>query len=157
MNLDEMMNRFRLASREVFNHYFRVPDPYDNNGWLFEERFSEVQVVLFQKLVAEAASLSCVRYGCLQPEILVELRAEQTPIMINREIDSGYWDNPIKEITKDARLLFISFFDWDQLDYRDNRYVRLQIDSWPLHPETAGSHALIESHYVSFAKATSAG
>ncbi len=154
INIDEMMNRFRLASREVFNHFFRVSDPYNNNGWLFEERFSGVQSVLFQKLVTEPASLSQVDYGNLQFEILVELRSyEPAPIMINREIDSGYWDHPIKEVTKDARLLFVSFFDWDQLDYRDNRYVRLQIDGWPSHHETSGKHALIESRYVRFTKA----
>lgn len=148
-----MMNQFRLASRELFNHYFRIPDPYDNNGWLLEERFSHVQRILFQKLVTEPASLSDTEYGDLQPEILVELRcSESTRIMINREIRSGYWDYPIEKITQDARLLFISFFDWDQLDYRDNRYVRLQIDTWPSHPETSGKHALIESQYVRFTK-----
>ena len=153
MNIDEMMNRFRLASREVFNHFFRVSDPYNNDGWSFEERFSEVQAVLFKKLVTEPASLSDKGYGYLQPEILVELRSESAPIMLNREVDSGYWDHPIKEVTKDARLLFISFFDWDQLDYRDNRYVRVQMDRWSSHPETVGKHALIESQYVRFVKA----
>ena len=154
IDVDEMMNRFRLASREVFNHFFRVPDAYDNDGWLSEERFSHVQIILFQKLVTEPASLSNVRYGDLQPEILVELRGgDSAPVMINREVDSGYWDYPLKVVTKDARLLFVNFFDWDQLDYRDNRYVRLQIDHWPSHPEAAGKHALIESHYVRFTKA----
>lgn len=153
INVDEMMNQFRLASRELFNHFFRIPDAYNNNGWLLEERFSDVQNILFQKLVTEPASLSDTTYGNLQPEILVELRSsESAPIMVNREVESGYWDYPIKEITKDARLLFVSFFDWDQLDYRDNRYVRLQIDSWPSHPEASGKQALIESQYVRFAK-----
>lgn len=152
-NIDEMMNQFRLASRELFNHFFRVPDPYVNDGWLLEDRFSGVQCILFQKLVTEPASLLDATYGTLQPEIQIELRSgESAPIMINREINSGYWDYPIKEVTKDARLLFVSFFDWDQLDYRDNRYVRLQIDDWPSHPETCGKQALIESRHVRFSK-----
>jgi hypothetical protein len=153
INIDEMMNQFRLASREVFNHFFRVSDPYNNDGWSLEERFSAVQAVLFKKLVTEPASLSDKEYGYLQPDILAELRgSESAPIMINREVDSGSWDYPIKEVTKDVRFLFISFFDWDQLDYRDNRYVRVQIDHWPSHPETVGKHALIESQYVRFIK-----
>lgn len=153
INIDEMMNQFRLASREVFNHFFLVSDPYNNDGWSLEERFSAVQAVLFKKLVTEPASLSDKEYGHLQPDILVELRgSESAPIMINREVDSGSWDYPIKEVTKDVRLLFISFFDWDQLDYRDNRYVRVQIDHWPSYPETIGKHALIESQYVRFIK-----
>ena len=28
MSLDEMMNEFRLAGRELFNQYFRVSNPY---------------------------------------------------------------------------------------------------------------------------------
>jgi hypothetical protein len=154
INIDEMMNQFRLASREVFNQFFRVPDPYDNDGWLLEERFSEVQAVLFQKLVTQPASLSDTRYGDLQRDLLIELRhTDMVPAMVNREVDSGYWDYPLKEVNKEARLLFVRFFDWDQLDYRDNRYVRVQIDQWPSHPEAVGKHALIESHCVRFVRA----
>lgn len=151
--VDELMSRFRLASREVFNQFFRIPDPYDNNGWLFEERFSEVEAVLFRKLVTEQASLSETKYGCPQTEILVELRGgESCPILINRVIDSGYWDHPVLKVTKDARLMFVKFFDWDQLDYRDNGYVRVQIVRWPSVPGAVGKHALIECHYVRFVK-----
>ena len=151
MSLDEMMNQFRLASREMFNHYFRVLQPYENDGWMLEERFGEVEELLFQKLVAEPASIKPVTYGHIQSDIGVELRSgEFAPIMLNREIDSGYWDSPLEEITKDAKLFFLSFFDWDNLDYHDNRYVRVQVGDWPSHPEAIGKHALIESQYVKF-------
>lgn len=53
------------------------------------------------------------------------MRSDFAPIMFNREIQSGYWDHPLKEVTNDAKLVFVSFFDWDDLDYRDNRYVRV--------------------------------
>jgi len=153
MNIDEMMNQFRIASREIFNHYFHVPDSYNKDGWLFEERFSEIQNILFQKLVIEPASLLNIKYGLPQSGILVELRnGESAPIMLNRDVDSGYWDYPLKEVTKDARLFFVSFFDWDQLDYRDNHYVRIQIEGWPSQPKTIGKHALIESRHVRFVK-----
>lgn len=153
--IDEMMNHFRLASREVFNHFFRVSDPYNNDGsWILYERFSAVQTILFHKLVTEPASLADTKYGYLQRDIVVELRnGGSAPVMINRDIDSGYWDYPTKEVAKDVRLCFVSFFDWDQLDYRDNHYVRVQIDHWPSHPEAVGKHALIESQYVRFIKA----
>jgi len=152
IDIDKMMTQFRLASRELFNNFFRVADPYDNDGWLFEGRFSEVQAVLFQKLVTEPASLPNVRYGSLQTGIVVKLRnSEMVPIMLNRELKSGYWDYPLKEVTKEAELSFVSFFDWDQLDCRDNRYVLVQVQRWPSHPETIGKQALIESHYVRFA------
>ena len=154
VSIDEMMNQFRIASRELFNHFFRVVDPYNNDGWLFERRFSEVQATLFQKLVTEPASLSYTKYGDRQPEMFVELRqSESAPIMVNREIDSGYWDFPIKEITQEVQLCFVSFFDWDRLEYRDNRYVRVQIHRWPSRPEVVGKHCLIESQHVRFVKA----
>ena len=138
----------------MFNHFFRVSDPYNNDGWLFEERFFVVQTVLFQKLVTEPAAISDTKYGCCQHDILVELSCgDLAPIMLNREIDSGYWDFPIDKVTKNARLLFVSFFDWDQLGFRDHRYVRVQVDRWPSHVEAVGKHALIESQYVRFVKA----
>ena len=153
IGIDERMKQFRLASRELFNHYFCVPEPYDNDGWILEERFSDVQVLLFEKLVLEPEDLPAIAYGSVQNKLLVELtNSESAPIMINRDIDSGYWDYPIKEFTKDTRLLFISFFDWDQLNYRDNRYVRVQIDRCVTHPDIVGKHALVESQYVRFVK-----
>jgi hypothetical protein len=151
MVLDDLMSRFRYASRELFNHHFRVPDPYNNDGWLLEGRFSQVEAVLFEQLVAAPAALPSVTWGTHQPAIHVGLRhGDFAPIMVNRETDSGYWDFPIKEVTRDAQLSFVRFFDWDLLAVRDNQYVRVVIDAWPQHPEGAGKHALIEAQYVVF-------
>ena len=154
IDIDGMMDRFRLASRELFNHYFRDPGLYDGDGWALAERFSAVQDVLFQKLVVEPASLSTVSYGDPQPDILVALRPgiESAPALINRETKSGYWDHPVREIAQGSKLLFISFFDWNQLDYRDNQYVRVQIEHLPSHPETGGKQALIDRRHVVFSK-----
>lgn len=154
MKLDALLNRFRIASRELFNHFFRVDDPYNKeDAWNLEESYGEVEGLLFQKLVIEPADLSIIPYGKLHPNILVQLRhSDFCPVMLNREIDCGYWDFPLEEITREAQLSFISFFDWDQLDYRDHRYVRVQITQWPSQPNAVGKHALIETQYVCFAK-----
>ena len=117
-------------------------------------RFSHVEEVLFEKLVCEPARLTHAPYGSLQSEILVELNSDVCPIMLNREVNLGYWDFPIREVTRDARLLFFRFFDW-VLAYRDNRYVLVQIDSWPSHPEAVGKQALVEAQYVHFVHAAS--
>jgi hypothetical protein len=72
--------------------------------------------VLFDQLVAAPGSLPFGAYGTHQPNILVLLRGlDFAPIMINREVDTEYWDHPIVEITKDAQLSFVRFFDWDVL------------------------------------------
>ncbi|MBC5786381.1 hypothetical protein H8N03_25815 [Ramlibacter sp. USB13] len=155
MNLHDHMHRFRLASRELFNQFFRLDDPYpDNRGWVLEERYREVENLLFQKLVIEPTGLDGVEYGTLNHGIRVALRnGEFAPIMLNREIDSGYWDYPLEEVTREAKLGFISFFDWDQLDYRDHRYVRVQVLEWAAQPAVVGKHGFIETHYARFHEA----
>jgi hypothetical protein len=167
MSLNEAMNRFRMASRELFNHYFSIPEvvtatsgPMDqpepaNDGlldlaWDLKERFSEVEELLYDKMVGEQAGIAPGNYGHPQPEIVVELNSAFCPVMLNRELDSGYWDFPIEEITSDARLSFLRFFDWNVLANRDNQYVLVRVDAWLSHPETAGKRALIEARHVHF-------
>jgi len=153
MTIDDSISQFRLASRELFNTYFRIADPYNDDGWALAERFSEVESALFDQLVAAVVSTSFGSYGTHQPNIQVILRGvEFAPIMINREVDTGYWDHPIVEITKDAQLSFVRFFDWDVLAVRDYQYVRVRIDAWSAYPEVMGKHALIEARLVAFDK-----
>ena len=104
MDLDARMNQFRVASRELFNQFFRADDPYNNDqAWPMEERYSEVQELLFQKLVLEPAGLPPIAYGLLNSSVVVALRhGDFAPIMLNREVDSGYWDHPLREVTRDA-------------------------------------------------------
>jgi len=154
MTLDDSVNAFRLASRELFNGYFKVADPYENGGWLLEERFSAVEEVLFEQLVSEPHSLPEGRYGSGQVAVAVELKSsDRAPIMVNRSQDSGYWDHPLVQVTKDVKLSFLRFFDWDQVGTKDNQYVRVVIVDWPTHPEVAGFHALIEAQYVVYRSA----
>lgn len=154
LHLDDSMNCFRVASRELFNQFFRIADPHNNDAWLLEERFSQVEAELFEQLVAAAHSMKSERYGAHQPGIRVALRhGEFAPIMINREVDTGYWDYPLHQVTRDAQLSFVRFFDWDLLATRDNQYVRVRIDAWPAHPETVGKHALVEAQHVVFEEA----
>ena len=151
MTLDQQMNKFREASRELFNHYFRVTNDLDahDDRWLAVERFQEVEALLFSNLVAEPLSIPPMQYGyghSVQPHIRVQIRhGDSTSIMLNREIDSGYWDFPLKEVTSEAVLLFKEFFDWDSIDFRDHRYARVQVSEWTSHPETVGKHGLIET------------
>jgi len=156
--LDEYMQQLRVASRDIFNQYFRVPTTSGKreNGWLQEERFQAVNEVLFEKMVLEPASLPLVPYRDVQTEILVTLANEtlSTTAMINREIRSGYWDYPIDNITRETECVFVEFFDWDALAFRDNRYVLALIQKWPTQPDAVGKHVLIESQYIEFVTRT---
>jgi hypothetical protein len=154
MQIDAAMNSFRLASRELFNYHFHAQDPGNDEAWKAVERFREVEAILFQKLVSEPLSLKKVRYGESQLEISVALRKnmEMAPIMVNRDVDSGYWDHSLEKVPQHAKMAFISFFDWDQLSVRDNQFVRVQLLYWPAHAEVEGKHALIESQSIQFTK-----
>jgi hypothetical protein len=153
MNLDDSMKSFRLASRGLFNRFFLVDDPYKNDGWALEDRFSQVEAVLFEQLVAVPHGLVGCAYGIHQPAIRVALGQDFAPVMINREIDSGYWDHPVRELTRDAGLSFVRFFDWDLLAVRDNAYVRVNIDDWSSQPGAVGKHALVATQSVVFRQA----
>jgi hypothetical protein len=161
MSIEHRICQFRLASRELFNQYFSVAIPKNANsdiaeeqsedGWILHERFAEVEELLFQKLVSEPSSIKIERYRSVpQSQILVTLRFDKSPIKLNREQKSGYWDFPLKEISREATLLFVSYFDWDTLRCFDNRFVQVQIKDWSSHPETNGKYGLIESHLVSY-------
>src|SRR5258705_11988820 len=155
ISLNERMNRFRLASRDIFNQHFRLENPYDSASaaWAAEERFVEVQRVLFKNLVVEPVPPVAPRqYGEVQRWISVRSSVPSTaiPAMINRDIDSGYWDHSVREISTGSTLVFVSFFDWDQLAIRDNRYVRVLIAESADKPEIVGRHALIETYLIRF-------
>src|SRR5262249_48591588 len=136
MTLDEAINRFRLASRELFNTYFRNPDPYKSweSSWELQEAFQEVEALLFKKLVIEPFKLSNIEYFDSQPRIQVVISGDSAPIMLNREVDSGYWDHPQNRVSNDVTLFFKNFFDFDQLNYRDHLYVCVQVHEWTSHP-----------------------
>ncbi|MBS1144918.1 MAG: hypothetical protein H6R14_2324 [Proteobacteria bacterium] len=153
MSIDDLMNRFRLASRELFNNYFRIDIPSSVDPWLVEERFSNVQDELFQMMVTEPASISRIGYGDLQTDIIVEMRSDSVPWLLNRDKNSGYWDAEPNQVTRDAQLKFKAFFDWDQLSYRDNTYVRVLVVDWPAMPSVVGRDALIEAQYVRYVQA----
>lgn len=172
MNIDDLMNEFRLGSRELFNRHFRVPRPYVNDlkwglqdryfrmdnphpkeeeeAWRKEDRFEKVESVLFETLVLEPAGLPITPYGCANQSIRVQLRFSDAPIMISRTSDSGPWDHPVRIVTQNATMDFVCFFDWDSLGYRDHRYVRVEVTDDQSQPPLCRQHGLIETQYVRF-------
>jgi hypothetical protein len=156
MNIDKLVNKFRIASRELFNNYF-LEQFLENEDWEFHELFTCIEEELFHALISSRIGIKKIEYGCYpQTEIEVIPTALSTcgiPIMLNRNIDSGYWDHQIDRAEIGCVFSFLTFFDWDQKAFKDNRYVRAIVNSWPEHPELIGKHALIETTYVSYRKA----
>jgi len=147
-DIDRAMNCFRIASRELFFHFFHCTSDVHES---ISEHFKEVEEVLFEKLVIAPLQIGNVRYGEANKEIGVTIRhGASAPIWINREVESGYWDHPVKEIRNDVGMSFISFFDFDTSRYIDNQYVEVRIESCPANTDVIRRHALIENQYVKF-------
>lgn len=153
--MDKLVNEFRLVSRELFNNHF-LEEILASEDWDFHEQFTLIEEQLFFALVTMRSEISKITYGLPQPDILVSSRFEKVcgiPIMLNREIDSGYWDHPVKQADPDCVFTFVRFFDWDQRSYQDSRYVRVIVKDWPANPALVGKHALIETDSISYGKA----
>lgn len=153
MDIDALMKRFRLASRDLFNHHFHRSvcngDPLDSS-----ERFGEVEQSLFRAMVTWPAGLTEVEYSELQPEIRVtSCTGRGAPCFVSRR--DGVWDE--KTFPELAQLTFERFFDWEELALRDNLYVRGEVVEWPGRTDWAGLPILVESQYVRFVRAKGGG
>lgn len=153
-SLNEVMLLFRIASRDLYNNCFRYADAVRRPT---HEQFEIVQQVLWQMLVSDPFDSAKIRYGFANPAIIVTQKFYKASAQINREICSGHWDHSVKEITREAHLSFVEFFDFGQSDYVDHQYVRVQIDDWPSKPELVGKHALLEFRDVTFVTANANG
>lgn len=115
------------------------------------ERFGDVETLLFRKMVSEALGLQDARYGEPQENILVfPKNGAAIQALVNRDVNSGYWDYPVSDIPIDAEMRFIDFFDWDPLSLRDNEYTRVLVVSCASNPRIVGKHALIGARKVSY-------
>jgi hypothetical protein len=153
MDANVQVDRFLRASRSLFNGFFSIDRPWANphRAWDLRDCFGPVEAALFQALVLRPLRIEGPSYGCGPQVIRVLSKIEGAmPIMINRDVDSGYWDHPLRECSTDADLRFIKFFDWSDIDRRDNRYVVVWIEDWPTHPEVSGKQALIESYCCTY-------
>jgi hypothetical protein len=69
------------------------------------------------------------------------------PLRIDQNLpeDSGHiWERPAAIGSLPYALKFIAFFDWFEIEHRDFRLLRVQIERMDEKPEFVGRHALIE-------------
>ncbi len=128
------------------------PDP-DFRNWDSLEQFDEIRRILFGELVLGKVGRKWPLRSLFEnalPFFQITPSFER-PIMIQNprpEAASGYWDHPVNRIKPGlAELLFISYFDWNEMDYADLRYYRVKIASFAAHPELVGREALIERQH----------
>ncbi len=152
MDITNSITRFREAARHFWNTYLSERAGRDKD-WDLRDEFSNVYVDLFNVLVKydlpeSAPSVPHLWNG--ENKVLSEYHVtgknKELVVMINRTIPAaGYWDHPIQQInSEETDIRLISFFDWDEIGFRDMRYLRVRIVASP-NKELIGRDALIEA------------
>jgi hypothetical protein len=147
-DISSIFGHYRVSARAIWNTAF-WPDP-DFRNWDSIDQFHEIQKFLFRELVLARANREWPLQDLFENAIpffrIVPL--VQAPIMIQKprpEAPRGYWDDAVDSIKPgQGELLFIAYFDWNELDYIDLRYYRIKIASFDAHPELVGREALID-------------
>jgi hypothetical protein len=120
-----------------------------------EEEFCKIEQLLFSSIVlfqlkgnvAESDFLD--DHMNMAPRVLERFRivprAQSMPVMINREMISGYWDHPITELWKNEALIgFVHYYDFCAMDMpRRYEYVRGRILDCSKYPEIVGKDLLV--------------
>jgi hypothetical protein len=149
-DVSAIFDRYRLAAREIWNTAI-WPDP-DFRNWDSVEDFQEIEKLLFQKLVLGKIGrdwpLEKTFSDPIPDLLVVPSHAGGTPIMIQNPrpgAPRGYWDDPVNWVKpEEAELLFISYFDWNWMDYIDLQYYLVKIARFDNHSDLIGREALIE-------------
>src|SRR5262249_1080570 len=120
-----LMDGYRECVRHLWNmHFWKDAEPQQD--WDLAEGFNAVAARLFQLLVLRplgGAETEVRPDDWAQREPLSFLHVYVDPrseIMVNRGLDTGYWDDPLRVIEKgELDLRFLQFFDWWLLGFRE--------------------------------------
>ena len=149
---------FREAARHLWNCHY-LPTLQSQNAWDVRDSFDRVVVDLFRSLVLEEFGIDGPSLAPASADgelttvsgLIVRPRTvHSVPILINRERPrSSYWDHPKKSLGADeAELRLARFFDFDQLDRRDFRYLEVLIARADGDHDLSGRWALLGFEYA---------
>lgn len=147
MNIDYYLRRFRSASRELFNGYFRPIKDQENwsDSNALYASFIELEQALFKKLVSEPAKLKLITYGDVQDEIGVGGYVE-SDYRLDELLGAGHTtgDFIVSAFPKDSTVAFVRFVDLEPLRCFDNQMVKVEIRSCPTYRELEGKSVLMQ-------------
>jgi hypothetical protein len=149
-DVSNVFDHYRTSARAIWNTAF-WPDQ-DFRNWDSIDQFHQIEKLLFQELVLAKVEREWPLQDLFKNTIpffqVVPSFEHGTPIMIQSPrpaAPTGYWDDPVNFVKPgQAELLFIAYFDWNQMDYIDLQYYRVKIASFDAHSELVGREALIE-------------
>jgi hypothetical protein len=153
-DVSDVFDHYRASARAIWNTAF-WPDP-DFRNWDSIDQFHEIEKLLFGELVLAKIDREWPLQSLFESPIpffqIVPSIGHGTPILIQNPRgpgQSGYWDHPVNLVEPgQAELLFIAYFDRNQMDYIDLQYYRVRIASFDGRPELAGRDALIERFHA---------
>lgn len=145
-----IFDHYRVTVRGIWNNAFWPDEDFRN--WDSIENFHEIEKLLFQELVLGKIDTTWPLEKTFSDPIpylrVMPSHAGGTPVMIQNPrpgAPRGYWDHPTNWVKpEEAELLFISYFDWNLMDYIDLQYYLVKIAGFDNHPELIGREALIE-------------
>ena len=148
-DITDLIQRHRECSRHLWNTYF-WPQAEVEDDWDLRDQFEDVSAKLFTSIVLWPLERESHLFkpAYLIPQVpvpFIRVVPKGTCIaQVNREIDSGYWDHPIKELEEnDIDMRFVHYFDWWNVGHRDFEFLKVLIVSSTKHPELNGRHALV--------------
>jgi hypothetical protein len=153
-DVSSIFDHYRASARTVWNTAF-WPDPGFRN-WDSIDQFHEIEKLLFEELVLAKLDREWPLQNIFRDSIpffrIVPTIGHGTPILIQKPrpgAPTGYWDDAVNLVKPgEATLFFISYFDWNQMDYIDLRYYRAKIANFDGHAELVGREALIERQHA---------
>jgi|SRR5579859_4306797 len=152
-DVTSIFDHYRISARSIWNTAF-WPDP-DFHRWDFVDEFRAIEKILFDSLVLNKLDLTFTTTELFRvpiPLFQVAPRGSMAPILIQCPrpyAPTGYWDDPVDRVgAGKVEMHFISFFDWNKLDYRDFQYYNVRIAAFDEHPHLVGREALIDRQYV---------
>jgi hypothetical protein len=152
-DVTNIFDHHRVSVRQIWNTAF-WPDP-DLRDWDSVDRFDEVQRILFDELVLGKTARDFPREDIFRvpiPFFRIVPSNESAPIMIQNPRapnQTGYWDHPVNRLSpNEAEMHFVSYFDWNRLDYADFRYYHAVLARFDARPELVGREALIDRQHA---------
>jgi hypothetical protein len=144
-----LMNAYRECVPHLWNTHFQVHAEAEND-WDLRDGFNEVAARLFRLIVLwplhrEEWEVAVDHWADRAPFPFLHVVVDRTSeIMINRELASGYWDDPLRVVEpEDLELRFLQYFDWWDLGVRDWAFYRVRIVGSAKHPPLIGKDALL--------------
>jgi hypothetical protein len=149
-NVSGVFDHYRISATAIWNTAFWPDEDFRSRDSI--KQFREIEKLLFRELVLRKVAREWLLDRLFSDAIpffrIVPSHVHGVPIMIQDPrpgAPTGYRDDPVNLLRPgEAELRFISYFDWNQMDYIDLRYYRVKIASFDAHSALVGREALIE-------------